>query len=213
MPARMHEFYLREMYLNNLAKRDALTIAGEQIDLSRIRGALVGVSAEEDHIARPDQTFRINTWFKAENRLRALQLPPRPKLEPSNHGDAREAQECWNCARRSAQLHHRRVRRAEAKSAGSWWGELRNSWASRGAAPRPPPVANNAYPALAEAPGTYVLEEVTVRRRRPLRSTCHLDFHNLRAGFARLAERDPAMAAQHEFLAAQQRLGSAVTVT
>ena len=40
MPYRMHEFYLREMYLNNnLIKPDALTIAGEPIDLTLIHTA------------------------------------------------------------------------------------------------------------------------------------------------------------------------------
>jgi len=37
MPAAMHSFYLREMYLhNNLIKCDALTIAGEPIDPNRL---------------------------------------------------------------------------------------------------------------------------------------------------------------------------------
>ena len=59
--AAMHEFYLREMYLNNnLIKPDALTIAGEPIDLDRIVQPLYAVTAEDDHIAPWRQTFRIN---------------------------------------------------------------------------------------------------------------------------------------------------------
>src|SRR6185503_18942629 len=52
MPAAMHEWYLRQLYLeNNLVRRDALTIAGERIDLAAIVQPLYAVSAEEDHIA------------------------------------------------------------------------------------------------------------------------------------------------------------------
>ena len=51
MPAAMHSFYLRQMYLhNNLMKRDALTIAGELIDLDRINQPLYAVSAQDDRV-------------------------------------------------------------------------------------------------------------------------------------------------------------------
>ena len=158
MPARMHEFYLREMYLkNNLAKRDALTIAGEQIDLSRIRQPLYGVSAEEDHIAPWRQTFRINTWFKAEKRfvlsssghiLGIINPPVTPAKRKYWIGATRRGltADAW---------------RAEAEErAGSWWGDW-SAWLGEKCGPlrEPPPVANDAYPALAEAPGTYVLEK------------------------------------------------------
>ena len=63
MPYRMHEYYLREMYLkNNLVKSDALTVAGEPIDLVRIHQPLYDVSAEDDHIAPWRQTFKINAY-------------------------------------------------------------------------------------------------------------------------------------------------------
>ena len=158
MPARMHEFYLREMYLkNNLAKRDALTIAGEQIDLSRIRQPLYGVSAEEDHIAPWRQTFRINTWFKAEKRfvlsssghiLGIINPPVTPAKRKYWIGATRRGltADAW---------------RAEAEErAGSWWEDW-SAWLGEKCGPlrEPPPLANDAHPALADAPGTYVLEQ------------------------------------------------------
>jgi polyhydroxyalkanoate synthase len=158
MPARMHEFYLREMYLkNNLARRDALTLAGEPIDLSRIRQPMFGVAAEDDHISPWRQTFRINAWFKAEKRfvlsssghilgiVNPPVTPPKRKywVGPTRRGHTADA---W---------------RSEAEErAGSWWEDWA-AWLGERCGPPgpPPPLSNEAFPALAEAPGTYVLEQ------------------------------------------------------
>jgi polyhydroxyalkanoate synthase len=58
MPAAMHSFYLRNMYMNNLlAKPDALTLAGTKIDLSKVATPSYFVSAIEDHIAPWKTTY------------------------------------------------------------------------------------------------------------------------------------------------------------
>jgi polyhydroxyalkanoate synthase len=62
MPSTMHSWYLREFYLkNNLVKKNALTIAGEQIDLELIAQPIYAVSAEDDHIAPWQQAYLVNT--------------------------------------------------------------------------------------------------------------------------------------------------------
>jgi polyhydroxyalkanoate synthase len=69
MPAAMHSWYLRNFYLENLLiKKDALTLAGEKIDLGRISQPLYAVSAEDDHIAPWRQTFRINNFVAGPRR-------------------------------------------------------------------------------------------------------------------------------------------------
>ena len=61
MPAKMHTWYLRNFYLDNkLIKKDALEIAGQPIDLSRIVQPFYAVAAADDHIAPWEQTFRLN---------------------------------------------------------------------------------------------------------------------------------------------------------
>lgn len=58
MPAAMHSYYLRNMYLqNNLRKADKLTIAGTPIDVRRIKTSAYFLSAKEDHIAPWVATF------------------------------------------------------------------------------------------------------------------------------------------------------------
>ncbi len=52
MPARMHAFYLRNMYLENrLREPGGITLDGVDIDLSKVKVPAYFVSAKEDHIA------------------------------------------------------------------------------------------------------------------------------------------------------------------
>src|SRR5450432_218724 len=58
MPARMHSFYLRNMYLENqLKKPGGITLDGVPIDLSKISVPSYFVSAIEDHIAPWKATY------------------------------------------------------------------------------------------------------------------------------------------------------------
>lgn len=59
LPAKMHSFYLREMYLNNrLVEPDSLTVAGESINLSEIDVPSFFLSARQDHIAKWKTTYK-----------------------------------------------------------------------------------------------------------------------------------------------------------
>src|SRR5262249_7819532 len=58
MPARMHSFYLRNMYLKNaLREPGAITLDGVPIDLSKITVPAYFASAIEDHIAPWKATY------------------------------------------------------------------------------------------------------------------------------------------------------------
>jgi polyhydroxyalkanoate synthase len=58
MPARMHSFYLRNMYLDNLlAKPGGIELDGVPIDLTRVTVPTYFVSAMEDHIAPWKATY------------------------------------------------------------------------------------------------------------------------------------------------------------
>jgi len=156
MPAAMHKWYLHEFYLhNNLIRKDALTVAGEKIDLERIVQPVYAVAATDDHIAPWKQAFRINNFVAGSRRfvlsssghILGIVNPPvvPPKREywvanPERHESADDWQD-----------------RAEHQP-GSWWEDwiawLRPLSGRKGK----PPGSSSAYPALADAPGTYVLE-------------------------------------------------------
>lgn len=158
MPAKMHVWYLRNLYLDNkLIKRDALEIAGQPIDLSRIVQPVYAVAAADDHIAPWKQTFRLNAVVSGPKRyvlsssghilgiVNPVVHPPKREYwvgDAERHDSADE----W----RERAEHH----------AGSWWEDwMRWLKPQSGALGKPPAIDSKAYPALADAPGTYVLEQ------------------------------------------------------
>lgn len=157
MPCRMHEFYLREMYLkNNLVKGGALTIAGEPIDLAHIHQPLYDVAAEDDHIAPWRQTFKINGYVTSPKRFvlsssgHILGIVNPPVSPPRR--------QYWiGAAHRGQSADHWRAQ-AEARE-GSWWEDWA-AWLAERCGPLgpPPPLEDTRHPRLADAPGTYVLE-------------------------------------------------------
>ena len=59
MPAKMHSFYLRKMYQENLlSKPGGITLAGVPIDLRKIKTPAYFLSTREDHIAPWKSTYR-----------------------------------------------------------------------------------------------------------------------------------------------------------
>lgn len=157
MASRMHEFYLRELYLDNkLVAPNALSIEGVPIDLCAVRQPFYQVGAEDDHITPWRQTFRINGLIEGEKRfvltssghiLGIVNPPVAPpkrhyRVAPARRGDAADA---WAA---NAEQH-----------AGSWWEDWA-AWLAQhsGELRTAPPLTSAGFPKLADAPGTYVLE-------------------------------------------------------
>ncbi len=157
MPYAMHAWYLRELYLrNSLIEKDTLTVAGEPLDLSRITQPLYAVSAQDDHIAPWEQTFRINNHVTSPKRfvlsssghiLGIINPPVDPPKRRYWVADAHRSEnaDAWRA-------------RAE-EHAGSWWEDWMAWLKPRcGELVEARPAATKAYPKLADAPGTYVME-------------------------------------------------------
>ena len=70
MPARMHSFYLRHMYQQNLlAKPGMLTLDGESLDLGEVKTPAYFLSTREDHIAPWRSTYRGTQLLGGETRF------------------------------------------------------------------------------------------------------------------------------------------------
>jgi polyhydroxyalkanoate synthase len=160
MPRAMHSYYLHEMYLNNnLIKRDKLTIAGEPIDLDRIVQPLYVVTAEDDHIAPWKQCYRIRKYINVQATVRFVRSSSGHILGIVNPPVNPPKRSYWIGEPERNEHWEHWFDRAEHKP-GSWWedwivwlggrcGDLVDAY----------PAASRAYPARAEAPGTYVLEK------------------------------------------------------
>ncbi len=70
MPATMHSFYLRNMYMKNLLREPGgITLRGVPIDLSKIAVPAYFASAIEDHIAPWKTTYAGPRLFKGKSRF------------------------------------------------------------------------------------------------------------------------------------------------
>lgn len=158
MPAAMHEFYLRELYLNNkLIEPHRLEIGGRRLDLGAITQPLYAVGAEQDHIAPWRQTFRLCGLTGGPARyvlatsghiLGIINPPVNPPKRRFWVGDAtgRRDPEGWQGS--------------IEKVPGSWWEDWTRWLAERcGSLGAPPAMGSTDYPVLEPAPGRYVLEK------------------------------------------------------
>ena len=160
MPAAMHSFYLREMYLhNNLMKRDALTIAGEPIDLDRITQPLYAVSAEDDHIVPWQQSYRIHKYVNVKAPVRFVLSTSGHILGIVNPVVNPPKRSFWVGEPERNEHFEHWFARAEKKP-GSWWEDWL-AWLSPQCGPMVAPLDLKAAncPDLGPAPGTYVFEK------------------------------------------------------
>jgi polyhydroxyalkanoate synthase len=160
MPHAMHSYYLREFYLNNnLIKRDKLTIAGEAIDLDLIEQPLYAVTAEDDHIAPWKQCYRIRKQIN-------VKAPVRFVLSTSGHilgivnPPANPPKRAYWIAEPERNEHWEHWFDRAEKKPGTWWEDWTHWLGERtGNLVSAYPTASRKFPALAAAPGTYVLEK------------------------------------------------------
>ena len=158
LPAAMHSDYLRRFYLENrMVEPDALVLAGRPIDLRIVQAPLYAVGTEQDHIAPWKETFRIAGLVSAPVRytlatsghiLGILSPPIDPPKRRYWSGEATGLNdpETW--------------RNGVVKAPGSWWHDWLG-WLRERCGPMVParPAGDRNHPALAPAPGTYVLEK------------------------------------------------------
>jgi polyhydroxyalkanoate synthase len=153
MPARMHSFYLRRMYQENMLREpDALTLAGEKIDLRRIKVPAYFLSTREDHIAPWRSTYRGTQLLSGENRfvlaasghIAGVVNPP----EGGKYGH-------WINTELPADPDE--WFRGATEMAGSWWPDwhrwVARQWKAQVAAREP---GDGKLKPIEDAPGSYV---------------------------------------------------------
>jgi poly[(R)-3-hydroxyalkanoate] polymerase subunit PhaC len=151
MPARMHSYYLRHMYLKNeLGVPGAVTLAGVPIDLSKVKLPAYFISTAEDHIAPWKTTYKGAKYLSGPVRfvlggsghIAGIVNPPAAKKYQYWTSEAFPATaEEWMAA---AQPHP-----------GSWWEDWQR-WMERNNGGDKVPARIPAK-AIEDAPGSYVM--------------------------------------------------------
>jgi len=152
MPATMHAFYLRSLYLRNELARGVMEIMGQRLSLADVGNDVYVVGAINDHIVPWPASYKTTGLMGGDVRyvlssgghIAGIVNPPGPKpwyevAKPPNPPAAQQ----W---REEAEQH-----------SGSWWEDWAR-WGGRRAGRRvePPPMGSEKYPAIADAPGSYV---------------------------------------------------------
>jgi polyhydroxyalkanoate synthase len=153
MPAAMHSFYLRNMYLENrLVQPDGITLAGEALDLRAIDTPIYQLSTESDHIAPWKSTYALGQLVRAPYRfvlsgsghIAGVINPPAANkyYYLTNAGNPPSADDWMATAERHG---------------GSWWTDW-GAWVAQhggGMVPARMP-SGGALPIVEDAPGSYV---------------------------------------------------------
>jgi polyhydroxyalkanoate synthase len=157
MPAAMHSFYLRNMYVENkLSQPGGITLGGVPIDLTRIKTPTYILSTREDHIAPWMTTYRATKLYSgpvtftlaASGHIAGVVNPPAGgKYSHWTNEKCPISPDDWLAG--------------ATEHKGSWWPEW-NKWiAKRGrakVAARKP--GDGKLKVLEDAPGSYVMVRV-----------------------------------------------------
>jgi polyhydroxyalkanoate synthase len=152
MPAANHSFYLRHCYLQNDLSTGRMEVAGERLDLKKVKVPVYNLAAREDHIAPARSVFLGSQSFggpveyvvAGSGHIAGVVNPPaKKKYQHWTGGKPEGAFEDW-------------IARAE-EHPGSWWPHWREWVRSHdGEEVEARRIGSNAYPPIEDAPGRYV---------------------------------------------------------
>lgn len=160
MPARMHGEYLRRLFLNNDLSEGRYPVRGKPVSLADIPLPVFVVGTETDHVAPWRSVYKLHHLCPAEltfvltsggHNAGIVSPPGHPRrhfhMKTRHAGASSLAPDVWLST--------------ATDEPGSWWPAWHAWLVAQGAgdqAAKPPSLGTLAHPALADAPGTYVLE-------------------------------------------------------
>ena len=152
MPATMHAFYLRSLYLRNELARGVMEIKGQRLSLADVKNDVYVVGAINDHIVPWPASYKTTGLMGGDVRyvlssgghIAGIVNPPGPKA-------------WYEVAKAPNPVTAQQWREAAERHSGSWWEDWAK-WAGRRAGRRtePPAMGSEKYPAIGDAPGSYV---------------------------------------------------------
>lgn len=159
MPYRMHSEYLRHLFLDNDLVEGRFVAGDKPVALTDIHVPIFGVGTVSDHVAPWRSTFKIQLLSDTDvtyvltnggHNAGIVSEPGRAgrhfQVKTKLHGDNFVDPDTWAST-------------AERKD-GSWWPEWTRWLGAHSSGPvKPASIGAPDYPAICDAPGTYVLQE------------------------------------------------------
>jgi polyhydroxyalkanoate synthase len=157
MPEKLHLSYLRQCYKENALASGKMKLAGEKLDLSKVKVPVYLQSAKEDHIAPVGSVFKSVNLFGG---------PVRFIIAGSGHiagvinPPAAKKYQYWtndSFAKKGGAKTIEAWRKGSTEHPGSWWPDW-DKWLSKlsgGKVPARKP-GDGELKVLGDAPGTYV---------------------------------------------------------
>ena len=150
MPAAMHSFYLRHLYIGNELARGKLELVGQRLDLADVKSDTYIVGAVNDHIVPWHASYQathllggdIRYVLSSGGHIAGIVNPPGPKA--------------WHEVADAYPADPEQWRSGAVRQEGSWWQDWAD-WAGRRAGPLgPPPMGSANFAPIRDAPGEYV---------------------------------------------------------
>ncbi|MDX1606740.1 MAG: alpha/beta fold hydrolase, partial [Candidatus Competibacterales bacterium] len=160
MPYRMHSQYLRRLFLDNDLAEGRYRVEGRPITVSDIRAPMLAVGAERDHVAPWRSVYKLHLLADTDevtfiltsggHNAGIVSEPGHPRrrfrMAIRHEGEPYIDPESW-------------YQRVPAQQ-GSWWPAWQHWLVERsGGRVAPPRLGSERYPPLADAPGSYVLQD------------------------------------------------------
>jgi polyhydroxyalkanoate synthase len=160
MPYHMHREYLRTLYLDNDLAEGRYLVDDRPVALSDIRVPIFAVATVKDHVSPWRSVYKTHLLTDTSvsfvltnggHNAGIVSEPGHPgrrfQMATRGHHEKYMPPEVWQAGAPSQE--------------GSWWPAWHEWLAARSGTPgKPPPVAapEKGFPALGDAPGSYVLE-------------------------------------------------------
>jgi len=151
MPAAMHTFYLNHLYLRNELAKGEMELAGQQLSLSDVKNDTYVVGAINDHIVPWHASYEttrllggsVRYVLSSGGHIAGIVNPPGPKAWYQASTRTPASADEWHAS--------------ATKHSGSWWEDW-TQWSEKRSGHRvaPPPMGSERYPAIADAPGSYI---------------------------------------------------------
>jgi polyhydroxyalkanoate synthase len=159
MPYRMHSEYLRRLFLNNDLAEGRYLVADKPIMLADIRAPIFNVGTVRDHVAPWRSTYKINFMTDTDVTYLLATGGHNAGIVSEPGPDGRGFQVMTRKADDRYIDPEAFLAQAPQKQ-GSWWPEWVAWLAARSGEPVGPPAMGAAdHAPLADAPGTYVLQQ------------------------------------------------------